>query len=67
MRLLDRSAVPGARSMFAHLKLAADAIPLNAFDDSATMTALACGGLTQPPVQLAALTAPTASATAGSC
>jgi hypothetical protein len=67
MRLIDRSAVPGARSMFVHLKLAADPIASNAFDHSATMAALACRGFTEAPVRLAALTMPTASATAGSC
>lgn len=67
LRLIDRSAVAGARSMFVHLKLAADAIATNAFDSSPTMAALACGGFAQMPAQVAAVTAFDASATAGSC
>jgi hypothetical protein len=67
LRLIDRSAVRGARSMFVHLKLAADAIAPSAFDDTPTMAALACGGVAAPALQVAAVTTPTASATAGSC
>jgi hypothetical protein len=67
LRLIDRSAVRGARSMFVHLKLAADAIAPNAFDDTPTMAALACGGFAQPALQVAAVTTPTASAATGSC
>jgi len=67
LRLIDRSAVRGARSMFVHLKLAADAIAPNAFDDTPTMAALACGGFTQGPAQLLAAAAPTGSAATGSC
>ena len=66
LRLIDRSAVPGARSMFAHLKLAAEPIGPNALDDSPTMAALACGGFEGVPVQLAAAL-PSASASIGSC
>jgi len=66
--VIDRSGVAGARSMFAHLKLAADAITTNAFDDSPTMAALACGGFVQAPAQVvAAVTTRNASATTGSC
>jgi hypothetical protein len=68
LRLIDRSAVAGARSMFAHLKLAADAIATNAFDDSPTIAALACSGFVQAPAQVvAAVTTRNASATTGSC
>jgi hypothetical protein len=68
LRLIDRSAVPGARSMFVHLKLAADAIPTDGFDDSPTIAALACGGFVQAPAQVvAAVTTRNASSTTGSC
>jgi hypothetical protein len=67
LRLIDRSAVRGARSMFVHLKLAADAIAPNAFDDTPTMAALACGGFAQPALEVAAVMTPTASAATGSC
>jgi hypothetical protein len=67
LRLIDRSAVRGARSMFVHLKLAADAITPNAFDDTPTMAALACGGFAQPALQVAAVMTPAASAATGSC
>jgi hypothetical protein len=67
LRLIDRSAVRGARSMFVHLKLAAGAIAPNAFDDTPTMAALACGGSTQAPAQLLAATTPASSAATGSC
>jgi hypothetical protein len=67
LRLIDRSAVRDARSMFVHLKLAADAIAPIAFDDTPTMAALACGGFAAPAPQVAAVTTPTANATAGSC
>jgi hypothetical protein len=67
LRLIDRSAVPGARSMFVHLKLAAAAIASNAFDDTPTMAALACGGIAQAPAQLLAATTPASSAATGSC
>jgi hypothetical protein len=67
LRLIDRSAVRGARSMFVHLKLAADAIAPNALDEAPTMVALACGASPQAPAQLLAATTPTTSATTGSC
>jgi hypothetical protein len=67
LRLIDRSAVPGARSMFVHLKLTAQAIAPNAFDDTPTMAALACGGSAQAPAQLLAATTPASSAATGSC
>ncbi len=67
LRLIDRSAVAGARSMFVHLKLAADAIATNAFDDSATIAALACRGFAEMPQRVVAVTTQSASATTGSC
>ena len=67
LRLLDRSAVAGARSMFVHLKLAADAIATNAFDESPTIAALACGGFAQVPASVVSLMAANASAATGSC
>jgi hypothetical protein len=67
LRLIDRSAVPGARSMFVHLKLAAAPIAPNAFDDTPTMAALACGGFADAPAQLLAATTPATSTTTGSC
>jgi hypothetical protein len=68
LRLIDRSAVAGARSMFAHLKLAADPIATNAFDETPTIAALACGGFVQAPAQVvAAVASTTASATTGTC
>jgi hypothetical protein len=67
LRLIDRSAVAGARSMFVHLKLAADAIATNAFDHSPTIAALACNGFAQTPAQVAAVTTLDASAAMGSC
>ena len=68
LRLIDRSAVAGARSMFAHLKLAAAATTANAFEDSPTIAALACGGFVQAPAQVVAVvTTLNASATTGSC
>lgn len=42
LRPLDRSAVPGARSTFVHLKLRAEPIEGNALDGSPTIAALAC-------------------------
>jgi hypothetical protein len=53
--------------MFVHLKLAADPIPANAFDDTPTMAALACGGYAQAPTQLLAATTPASRAATGSC
>jgi hypothetical protein len=67
LRLIDRSAVAGARSMFVHLKLAAPPIPLDAFDSSPTIAALACAGFAQAPPQVVAFTAHDASAATGSC
>jgi hypothetical protein len=42
LRPIDRSAVPDARSHFVHLQLRAAPIATDAFDSSATLSALAC-------------------------
>ena len=44
-----------ARMTFAHLKLKADPIALDALDDSPTIKALSCDSGFEPPIQLAAI------------
>ena len=60
LKLLPATRNPGetlhpSRTTFAHLKLRADPIALNALDDSPTMKTLGCDAGFAPPVQLAAI------------